>query len=135
MPSNSGVLRTAAAIRWIRSRRSCALRSAGGASVRTAAALKPAFSTALIRAARSGWAAVTWARSVARFTEAAVTPGTRARTFSTRLTQEAQVMPVMERSMVEAGAAAAFMPDDKGIGVGVGKEATTARARRCNVIA
>jgi len=44
-----------------------------------------------------------------------VTPGTRVSTFSTRLTQEAQVMPVMARSMVSMGSTAAFMAEDKGI--------------------
>ncbi len=38
-----------------------------------------------------------------------VTPGTRARTFSTRLTQAAQVMPVTARSMLPAGLEMAFM--------------------------
>ena len=43
----------------------------------------------------AGAARVTSARSVARLTEADCTPGTALTAFSTRLTQEAQVMPSM----------------------------------------
>jgi hypothetical protein len=41
------------------------------------------------------------ADSVARFTVASCTPGTFFKAFSTRETQEAQVMPSMPRSKVE----------------------------------
>ena len=49
----------------------------------------------------SGWVVrPICARSVARLTLTSVTPGTLERIFSTRLTQDAQVMPPMARSTV-----------------------------------
>lgn len=56
-------------------------------------------------AIRSATAATprTVARSVARLTVASVTPGTALSAFSTRPTQEAQVMPSTASSTVPAG--------------------------------
>ena len=50
------------------------------------------------------------------YADALVMPGMRARTFSTRLTQEAQVIPLTARSIVSAmGSGRALMRNDKGI--------------------
>ena len=64
---------------------------------------KPACSTAVASACGSA-GPVTRARSVARFTAAVATPGTRASARSTRPAQEAQVMPVMSMSIVSMDA-------------------------------
>lgn len=50
------------------------------------------------------------ARSVARLTEAEATPGTLAMAFSTRETQEAQVMPVMPRLSWSVGGGVSMTP-------------------------
>ena len=62
----------------------------------------PAFSIAVTKAVAS---ALPWivALSVARLTTALVTPGTALSAFSTRPTQDAQVIPSMESSVVSAG--------------------------------
>ena len=55
--------------------------------------------------------------SLARFTVARCTPGVRARAFSTKLEQEAQVMPSMLRVAVSVAAAGVGMAPVGGAGL------------------
>src|SRR5207253_5674456 len=77
--------------------------AAGTPSSDTGPASYPALRTAASSVSIDTPSEVTWAFSVARLTDAPVTPGTFFNAFSTRPTQEAQVIPEIARDTVSLG--------------------------------